>query len=59
MRERRSHASLERLREHAERSAVLAVEARCSPRTVELIRYQDAPRDPEFGELLKTADEAN
>ena len=52
-------ASLERLREHADRSAVLAVEAHCSPRTVELIRYQDAPRDPEYGELLKLADEAN
>ena len=52
-------ASLTRLQEHAERSAVLAVEAHCSPRTVELIRYQDAPRDPEFGELLRLADEAN
>ena len=51
-------ASLERLREHADRSAVLAVEAHCSPRTVELIRYQDAPRDPDYGELLKLADEA-
>jgi hypothetical protein len=47
------------LRDHAERSAVLAVEAKCPPRTVELIRYQDAPRDPEFGELLRLADEAN
>ena len=52
-------ASLERLREHAERSAVLAVEARCSPRTVELIRWQDEPRDPEAGERLRLADEAN
>ena len=52
-------ALLTRLQEHAERSAVLAVEAHCSPRTVELIRYQDAPRDPEFGELLRLADEAN
>jgi hypothetical protein len=26
---------------------------------VELIRYQDAPIDPEFGELLRLADEAN
>jgi hypothetical protein len=31
----------------------------CSPRTVELIRNQDAPLDPEFGELLRLADEAN
>ena len=33
--------------------------AGCSPRTVELIRNQDAPLDPEFGELLRLADEAN
>ena len=52
-------AAIGRLRDHADRSAVLAVEARCSPRTVELIRHQDAPTDPEFGELLKLADEAN
>ena len=52
-------SSLERLREHAERSAVLAAEAGCSPRTVELIRQQDEPTDAEFGELLRLADEAN
>lgn len=51
--------ALERLRTHAETSATLAEAAGCSPRTVELIRYQDAPRDPEFGELLRLADEAN
>jgi hypothetical protein len=51
--------ALERLRTHAEVSARLAGEAGCSVRTVELIRYQDAPRDPEFGELLRLADEAN
>ena len=51
--------ALERLRTHAEVSARLAADASCSPRTVELIRYQDAPRDPEFGELLRLADEAN
>ena len=33
--------------------------AGCSPRTVALIRDQDAPRDAEFGELLRLADEAN
>ena len=44
---------------HAETSAVLAAAAGCSPRTVELIRHQDAPIDPEFGELLRLADEAN
>jgi hypothetical protein len=51
--------AIERLRDHADASAVLAAEAGCSPRTVELIRHQDAPRDPEFGELLRLADEAN
>ncbi len=51
--------ALERLRHHAEASAELAMAAGCSARTVALIRYQDAPRDPEFGELLRLADEAN
>jgi hypothetical protein len=51
--------ALERLRTHAETSAKLAATAGCSARTVDLIRYQDAPRDPEFGELLRLADEAN
>ncbi|MEO8438137.1 MAG: hypothetical protein ABI562_06720 [Chloroflexota bacterium] len=51
--------ALERLRTHAETSAVLAASAGCSARTVELIRNQDAPLDAEFGELLRLADEAN
>jgi hypothetical protein len=51
--------SLDRLRDHAEMSAVLAEEAGCSPRTIELIRWQDAPRDPEAGERLRLADDAN
>jgi hypothetical protein len=51
--------ALERLRTHAETSAVLAADAGCSARTVELIRHQDAPTDPDFGELLRLADEAN
>jgi hypothetical protein len=51
--------SLERLRLHAERSAELAGAAGCSARTVELIRHQDAPVDPEAGRLLQLADEAN
>jgi hypothetical protein len=50
---------LERLRTHAETSAELAAAAGCPARTVELIRYQEAPRDAEFGELLRLADEAN
>jgi hypothetical protein len=51
--------ALRRLREHAETSARLAEAAGCSPRTVELIRWQDEPRDPEAGERLRLADEAN
>jgi len=51
--------SLDRLRDHAEASAVLAAAAGCSPRTVELIRWQDAPRDPDAGERLRLADEAS
>ena len=52
-------AKLDRLRTHAEVSAALAADAGCSPRTVELIRWQETPRDPEFGERLRLADEAN
>jgi hypothetical protein len=55
----RYNASLERLQTHAQTSAALAARAGCSARTVDLIRNQDAPIDPEFGELLRTADEAN
>ena len=51
--------ALGRLRTHADTSAALAAAAGCSARTVELIRDQDAPTDPEFGELLRLADEAN
>lgn len=52
-------AALARLRDHAEVSASLALAAGCSPRTVELIRHQDTPVDPDAGRLLKLADEAN
>ena len=52
-------AALTRLREHAEVSASLARAAGCSPRTVELIRHQDAPVDLDAGRLLQLADEAN
>lgn len=51
--------SLERLRDHAETSARIAQAAGCSPRTIELIRWQDDPRDPEAGERLRLADEAS
>jgi hypothetical protein len=50
---------LARLREHAESSALLAERAGASPRTVELIRHQDAPIDPDAGRQLQLADEAN
>lgn len=52
-------AALERLRDHAETSALMAAAAGCPPRTVALIRHQDAPVDPEYGELFRLADEAN
>jgi hypothetical protein len=51
--------AVERLRVHAEASATMAEAAGASPRTVELIRWQDTPRDPEAGERLRLADEAN
>ena len=51
--------SLERLDAHAETSARLAEAAHCSPRTVELIRWQDDPQDPDAGERLRLADEAS
>jgi hypothetical protein len=52
-------AGIERLRAHAETSALLAERAGATPRTVELIRHQEAPIDPEAGRLLQLADEAN
>jgi hypothetical protein len=51
--------ALDRLATHADTSAALAAEAGCSVRTIELIRWQDAPHDPVAGELLRLADEAN
>ena len=52
-------APLQRLHDHAETSAQMAAIAGCTARTVELIRHQDAPLDPDAGRLLKLADEAN
>jgi hypothetical protein len=51
--------ALDRLRDHAETSARIAEAAGCTTRTVELIRWQDDPRDPEAGERLRLADEAS
>ena len=48
-----------RLRTHTQTSARLAEQAGASPRTVELIRHQEAPVDPDAGRLLQLADEAN
>lgn len=48
-----------RLRDHAERSAELALLAGCSATTAELIRHQAEPVDMQAGEALRLADEAN
>ena len=52
-------AALDRLRVHSEGSARLAAGAGCSPRTVDLIRNQARPVDPDAGERLRLADEAS
>ena len=52
-------APLERLATHPEQSAQIALAAGCTARTADLIRWQEAPRDAEFGERLRRADEAN
>lgn len=51
--------ALHRLEHHAIASASLAARAGCSDRTVDLIRHQDEPRDVEYGEMLRLADEAS
>ncbi len=51
--------ALDRIRDHADLSAAMALEAGCSTRTAELIRHQAAPLEPTAGELLRLADEAN
>jgi hypothetical protein len=51
--------ALDRLRDHAELSAGMALQAGCSVRTAELIRHQADPLEPAAGELLRLADEAN
>ena len=51
--------TLVRLETHQETSARIAEAAGCSNRTVELIRWQDDPRDPDAGERLRLADEAS
>jgi hypothetical protein len=51
--------ALDRLADHAEASARLAIEAGCTARTADLIRHQEAPIDPIAGRALQLADEAN
>ena len=51
--------AIARLRVHPEASAGLAAAAGSSPRTVDLIRHQDQPVDPDAGERLRLADEAS
>jgi len=51
--------AFERIRNHAEDSARLALAAGCSERTAGLIRYQEQPRDPVAGIALQLADEAS
>ena len=51
-------AGLGAMRDHAERSALLAERAGSSARTVGLIRNQERPLD-DAGRLLQAADEAN
>ncbi|MFN8620561.1 MAG: hypothetical protein U0869_07455 [Chloroflexota bacterium] len=50
--------ALERMRDHAQASADLALAAGCTPRTAALIRAQSHPVE-EAGRLLLVADEAN
>ena len=52
-------AAIDRLQAHADASARLAERAGASARTVDLIRHQEAPIDPDAGRLLQLADEAN
>ena len=52
-------AAFERLRNHADDSARLALDAGCSERTAELIRHQADPLDPDAGVALQLADEAS
>jgi hypothetical protein len=51
--------ALARLESHAETSARMAADADCPARTIALIRHQEAPVDPVFGEALRLADEAS
>jgi hypothetical protein len=51
--------ALDRLRDHAAASADALADAGLSERAVDLVRYQDEPRDPEYGRVFHAADEAS
>ena len=51
-------SGLAALRDHARRSAEMAAEAGCSPRTIELVLNQEAPTDHD-GRLLLAVDETS
>jgi hypothetical protein len=51
-------SALDRLRDHAEVSALLLEAAGLTRRAVALVRHQDAPQDPEYGAVFHAADEA-
>jgi hypothetical protein len=52
-------AALDRLRDHAEASALLLEEAGLPRQAVDLVRHQAEPRDPEYGAVFHAADEAS
>lgn len=50
--------AIDRLRHHAAASADALAAAGLPARAVDLVRYQDEPRDPEYGARFHAADEA-
>jgi hypothetical protein len=51
--------AFDRLATHADASADLLADAGLPPFAVDLVRHQDAPRDPRYGALFHAADEAS
>ncbi len=51
-------AALDRLEDHAAASADALASVGLPARAVDLVRYQDAPRDPDYGARFHAADEA-
>jgi hypothetical protein len=51
--------ALARLRDHAAASADLVAAAGVGERAVSLVRHQDDPRDPDYGDMFHAADEAS